>query len=92
IKRAEHHSCPVVLGSATPTLESYARAQKGVYELLSLKHRVNHRFDFSSIGLKEFGRLDISSAAAIWSVEIALVIGIITTILFDWRSVFAQLK
>ncbi|WP_342625416.1 primosomal protein N' [Bacillus subtilis] len=43
IKRAEHHSCPVVLGSATPTLESYARAQKGVYELLSLKHRVNHR-------------------------------------------------
>lgn len=34
---------PVVLGSATPTLESYARAQKGVYELLSLKHRVNHR-------------------------------------------------
>ncbi|AYK59040.1 GntP family permease [Bacillus subtilis subsp. subtilis] len=49
-------------------------------------------FDFSSIGLKEFGRLDISSAAAIWSVEIALVIGIITTILFDWRSVFAQMK
>ncbi|MCI4137265.1 primosomal protein N' [Bacillus vallismortis] len=43
IKRAEHHSCPVVLGSATPTLESYARAQKGVYELLSLKHRVNHQ-------------------------------------------------
>ncbi|MGV6971303.1 primosomal protein N' [Bacillus halotolerans] len=43
IKRAEHHRCPVVLGSATPTLESYARAQKGVYELLSLKHRVNHQ-------------------------------------------------
>ncbi|MEG7378388.1 primosomal protein N' [Bacillus subtilis] len=43
IKRAEHHSCPVVLGSATPTLESYARAQKGVYELLSLKHRVNQQ-------------------------------------------------
>ncbi|MCY7985787.1 primosomal protein N', partial [Bacillus inaquosorum] len=43
IKRAEHHSCPVVLGSATPTLESYARAQKGVYELLSLKHRVNRQ-------------------------------------------------
>ncbi|MGF7533250.1 primosomal protein N' [Bacillus mexicanus] len=43
IKRAEHHSCPVMLGSATPTLESYARAQKGVYELLTLKHRVNHQ-------------------------------------------------
>lgn len=30
IKRAEHHRCPVVLGSATPTLESYARAQRSV--------------------------------------------------------------
>lgn len=49
-------------------------------------------FDFSSIGLKEFGKLDISSAAAIWSVELALVIGIITTILFDWRRVLAQMK
>ncbi|WP_445429540.1 primosomal protein N' [Bacillus atrophaeus] len=43
IKRAEHHSCPVVLGSATPTLESFARAKKGVYELLSLKSRVNQQ-------------------------------------------------
>lgn len=31
IRRAAHHSCPVVLGSATPTLESFARAKKGVY-------------------------------------------------------------
>ncbi|WP_411809910.1 hypothetical protein, partial [Bacillus amyloliquefaciens] len=43
IRRAEHHSCPVVLGSATPTLESFARAKKGVYELLPLKHRVNRQ-------------------------------------------------
>lgn len=28
IKRAEYHRCPVVLGSATPTLESFARAKK----------------------------------------------------------------
>lgn len=49
-------------------------------------------FDFSSIGLKEFDKLDISSAAVIWSVEFALVIGIITTILFDWRRVFVQMK
>ena len=28
--RAKYHNCPVILGSATPTLESYARALKGV--------------------------------------------------------------
>ncbi|MFC0524085.1 primosomal protein N' [Pontibacillus salicampi] len=42
IYRAKHHTCPVVLGSATPTLESYARAQKGVYTLLSLPKRMNN--------------------------------------------------
>ncbi len=41
IIRGQYHDCPVVLGSATPTLESFARAQKGVYKLLSLPNRVN---------------------------------------------------
>ena len=41
--RGEHHKCPVILGSATPTLESYARAIKGVYKLLVLNKRVNDR-------------------------------------------------
>lgn len=41
IKRAENHGCPVVLGSATPSLESYARAQKGNYHLLQLPERMN---------------------------------------------------
>ncbi|MFC7372117.1 primosomal protein N' [Fictibacillus iocasae] len=40
IWRGQHHSCPVILGSATPSLESYARAQKGVYTLSSLTKRV----------------------------------------------------
>ncbi|MFD2443469.1 primosomal protein N' [Bacillus sp. CGMCC 1.16607] len=43
IKRAETFKCPVVLGSATPSLESFARAQKGVYELLSLPVRMNNQ-------------------------------------------------
>lgn len=43
IYRAKLHRCPVVLGSATPTLESFARSQKGVYKLLTLKERVNKR-------------------------------------------------
>lgn len=43
IKRAENHNCPVVLGSATPSLESFARAQKGVYHLLTLEYRMNNQ-------------------------------------------------
>ncbi|MBY6050409.1 primosomal protein N' [Cytobacillus firmus] len=43
IKRAENHNCPVVLGSATPSLESFARAQKGVYHLLTLENRMNNQ-------------------------------------------------
>lgn len=39
--RAQTHNCPVILGSATPTLESYARAEKGIYTLLQLPNRVN---------------------------------------------------
>ena len=39
--RSTYGNFPVVLGSATPTLESYARASKGLYELIELKERVN---------------------------------------------------
>lgn len=43
IWRATYHNCPVVLGSATPTLESYARADKGIYHLLTLSKRTNEQ-------------------------------------------------
>lgn len=39
ILRAKYHKCPVLMGSATPSLESMARAMKGVYELLTLTKR-----------------------------------------------------
>ena len=39
--RGKYHNCSVVMGSATPSLEVMARAQKGVYKLLSLPNRVN---------------------------------------------------
>ena len=41
--RSKTYSCPVLLGSATPTIESYARAKKGYYELLKLDKRVNNK-------------------------------------------------
>ncbi|MFF2445900.1 primosomal protein N' [Neobacillus sp. NPDC058068] len=43
IERAKTYSCPVVLGSATPSLESFARAQKKVYHLLTLPTRMNNQ-------------------------------------------------
>lgn len=39
--RGKYHECPVVFGSATPSLEVMARAKRGVYKLLSLPNRVN---------------------------------------------------
>ena len=39
--RSKYHNCSVLLGSATPSLESMARAQKNVYKLLELTHRIN---------------------------------------------------
>ncbi|MEG0260383.1 MAG: primosomal protein N', partial [Lysinibacillus sp.] len=39
IWRSKSHRCPVILGSATPALESFARAKKGVYSMLSLQER-----------------------------------------------------
>ena len=41
--RCKYHNCPLVLGSATPSLESYARAKKGVYKLLTLNKRANNK-------------------------------------------------
>lgn len=41
--RSQFHQCPLVLGSATPSLESYARTEKGVYRLLTLPTRVNQQ-------------------------------------------------
>lgn len=41
--RAKYHHATVLLGSATPSLESYARAKTGNYHLLTLPHRVNQQ-------------------------------------------------
>lgn len=43
ILRSKMHHCKVLLGSATPSLESRARAGKGVYHLLTLNKRINEK-------------------------------------------------
>jgi primosomal protein N' (replication factor Y) len=41
IERAKKHSIPLILGSATPSVESYHHALQGDYQLLELHHRAN---------------------------------------------------
>ena len=38
--RAKYHNCPILLGSATPSIESYTRSKLGIYKLLELKTRI----------------------------------------------------
>ncbi|MBO0448361.1 primosomal protein N' [Enterococcus sp. MJM12] len=49
IWRSRYHKCPVILGSATPSLESRARAQKKVYTLLPLQKRANPNANLPTI-------------------------------------------
>lgn len=42
IERGKNHNAKVILGSATPTIESYARAEKGYYQLVTLNERANN--------------------------------------------------
>ena len=39
--RARANACPLIFGSATPSLESYNKAMKGEYQLVELKQRIN---------------------------------------------------
>ncbi len=43
LRRGKTYNIPVVLGSATPSVESYTRAKAGIYELLVMKNRVNKK-------------------------------------------------
>ena len=55
ILRSKYHNCPIVLGSATPSLESFARAMNKNYELLVMKKRANNMLlpDVHIVDMKE---------------------------------------
>ena len=42
IYRAKKYNIPILLGSATPSVESYTRAKTKIYKLLEMKNRVNN--------------------------------------------------
>jgi primosomal protein N' (replication factor Y) len=41
--RAEYNNCKLILGSATPSVESYIKAKQGEYALITLPERINKR-------------------------------------------------
>jgi primosomal protein N' (replication factor Y) len=43
VMRGHFEKCAVLLGSATPALESFANAKNGKYRLVEMMHRVDHR-------------------------------------------------
>jgi len=42
-ERAKLNNCPLILGSATPSLESYYKAKEGEYKLVKLTKRIDER-------------------------------------------------
>ncbi len=56
LERAKYHHAKVVLGSATPTLESYTRAIKNYYKLVELPSRIK------GVSLPEINIVDMNQA------------------------------
>lgn len=52
--RANSHQAVLVLGSATPSLESRARASRGVYDLVYLNERANPKASLPEIQVVDF--------------------------------------
>lgn len=76
--RASKNRCPVILGSATPSLETWMKVKKGDYRLLELKHRAASKAELPSIELiapPERGSGTALSAAAREAVEAVLAEG-----------------
>ena len=59
--RAKQGGCPVVLGSATPSLESWHKAQSGAYRLLQLTERAHAAAQLPQVDILNVGRLKLDN-------------------------------
>ena len=59
--RAKQSGCPVVLGSATPSLESWHKAQSGAYRLLQLTERAHVSAQLPQVEILNVGRLKLDN-------------------------------
>lgn len=60
--RQKYHNCGIILGSATPSLESRSRAFKGVYHLLRLTRRIHGNLPTCKVvSLSDYKEIDDKS-------------------------------
>ena len=59
--RAKQSGCPVVLGSATPSLESWHKAQSDAYRLLQLTERAHAAAQLPQVDILNVGRLKLDN-------------------------------
>lgn len=50
-----------------------------------------HGFNFSAIGLKTY-TVDVAAVSPIWAIIMALIVGIVSSLFYDWKRVFQNLK
>ena len=59
--RAKQSGCPIILGSATPSLESWHKAQSGAYRLLQLTERAHASAQLPQVEILNVGRLKLDN-------------------------------
>ena len=59
--RAKQSGCPIILGSATPSLESWHKAQSGAYRLLQLTERAHTSAQLPQVDILNVGRLKLDN-------------------------------
>ncbi|MCD3514136.1 primosomal protein N', partial [Streptococcus equi subsp. equi] len=63
--RARHHKAALVMGSATPSIDSRARASKGLYQFIQLTERANPLASMPQVEIVDFrdyiGQQEVSS-------------------------------
>ena len=59
--RAKQSGCPIILGSATPSLESWHKAQSGAYRLLQLTERAHAAARLPQVDILNVGRLKLDN-------------------------------
>lgn len=66
LQRSKYHDCKVVLASATPSLDSYARAYKKIYHLVELKKRI-------SVSMPQIHLIDMKNQKMQYGLSFALI-------------------
>lgn len=69
-RRGAVHGCPVVLGSATPSLDAYARARKGLYTLAELPTRAVKNAVMPDVRLVDMNQQVLGVSSGMMSLEL----------------------